>query len=294
MIDWIILIVAAALIVLGVFWRRRTVSKIKATGKQPKLKRIKTVSTIVAVIGAYLFATRLITMIFGSPKKEEFTVSMWAERVDFYGLNLSTTIIYTWYIMAVLIGAALILRFTVIRRMKEKPSGVQNILEIAVETVVNYINSKAHGMGEILGSYIFTIGLYLVGCAFIEMFGVHTPSADITLTFSLAIMTFFLINYFGFKKKGFIGRFKSLATPSIAIFPLRLISDLAVPVSLSARLFGNMLGGMIVMDLIYHSLGTHALGIPSVLGLFFNVFHPLIQMFIFVTLTLTFINEAIE
>ena len=63
-------------------------------------------------------------MIFGSPKKEEFTVSMWAERVDFYGLNLSTTIIYTWYIMAVLIGAALILRFTVIRRMKEKPSGV--------------------------------------------------------------------------------------------------------------------------------------------------------------------------
>ena len=55
-----------------------------------------------------------------------------------------------------------------------------------------------------------------------------------------------------------------------------------------------MLGGMIVMDLINKSLGNRAVGIPSVVGLYFNVFHPLIQAFIFITLTLTFINEATE
>jgi F-type H+-transporting ATPase subunit a len=55
-----------------------------------------------------------------------------------------------------------------------------------------------------------------------------------------------------------------------------------------------MLGGMIIMDLLYSALGNNAVGIPSVLGLYFNVFHPLLQAFIFVTLSLTFIKEAVE
>ena len=91
-----------------------------------------------------------------------------------------------------------------------------------------------------------------------------------------------------------LGRIKSLAQPTPVVFPIRVISDCAVPVSMACRLFGNMLGGMIVMDLIYKSLGNGAIGIPSVVGLYFNVFHPLIQAFIFITLTLTFINEATE
>jgi F-type H+-transporting ATPase subunit a len=52
--------------------------------------------------------------------------------------------------------------------------------------------------------------------------------------------------------------------------------------------------GLVVMDLLYSALGDYAVGIPSLAGLYFNVFHPLIQIFIFITLTLTFINEAIE
>lgn len=59
-------------------------------------------------------------------------------------------------------------------------------------------------------------------------------------------------------------------------------------------MFGNMLGGMIVMDLLYNALGSYAIGIPSVVGLYFNVFHPLIQAFIFITLTLSYIEEATE
>lgn len=98
----------------------------------------------------------------------------------------------------------------------------------------------------------------------------------------------------GLKKKGVVGRIKSLAKPTPVVFPMKIVSDLAVPVSLACRLFGNMLGGMIVMDLLYYALGSAAIGIPSVLGLYFNLFHPLIQTFIFVTLTLTFINEAVE
>ena len=134
----------------------------------------------------------------------------------------------------------------------------------------------------------------MVGCAAVELLGYRAPTADITMTFALALITFILINYYGIKKKGVVGRIKSLAKPTPVVYPMKIVSDLAVPVSLACRLFGNMLGGMIVMDLLYYALGSAAIGIPSVLGLYFNLFHPLIQTFIFVTLTLTFINEAVE
>ena len=75
---------------------------------------------------------------------------------------------------------------------------------------------------------------------------------------------------------------------------MKLVSDIAVPVSMACRLFGNMLGGMIVMELLYSALGAFAIGIPSIVGLYFNVFHPLIQAYIFITLSLTFIDEAME
>jgi F-type H+-transporting ATPase subunit a len=295
MIDWILLCVAVIMSVAGFFWRKSAVKKLQSEPKPDKRqKRPKTFATMTIVIGVYLFITRVINLIFGAPTKEEMQVKLFAERVELFGLNLSTTIIYTWIAMAFLLIVALILRLTVIRKMKDRPGGAQNVLETAVEAVIQYVHSKAHGLGEGLSAYIFTIATFLVACAILELFGFDTPAADITLTFALAFLTFILINFYGIRKKGIKGRIKSLASPSAAILPIRIITDLAIPISMSARLFGNMLGGMIVMDLIYDSLGNNAVGIPSTLGLYFNVFHPLIQAFIFVTLTLTFINEAIE
>ncbi|NLA86460.1 MAG: F0F1 ATP synthase subunit A [Clostridiales bacterium] len=295
MINWILLVVAVAVVAAGYFWRKSAVKRLQAEAKPSKRqKRPKTLATITIVIGTYLFATRVLNLIFGSPAKEELRVNLFAERVELFGLNLSTTIIYTWYAMAFLIIVALVLRLTVIRKMKDRPGGAQNVLEAAVEAVINYVHSKAHGMGEGFSTYIFTIAAFLIACAILELFGFHTPAADITMTFALALITFILINYFGIRKKGLKGRIKALASPSPAFLPIRLITDFALPISMSARLFGNMLGGMIVIDLIYSSLGNYAIGIPSALGLYFNVFHPLIQAFIFITLTLTFINEATE
>lgn len=295
MLDWILLIAAVVITTTGLLWRKHITAKIKAeTAPDKKLKSAKKRSTIIVVIGIYLFATRVMSLVFGAPEKPEFEMSMFPPRVDFLGLNLSTTIIYTWYIMAFIIIVALILRFTVIRHMKDRPSGLQNVLELSVEAVKNYTHSTAHKLGNGMSDYIFTIAVYMICCAGLELFGLRTPTADATLTFALAIITFILINVLGFSKKGIVGRFKQLASPSPAILPIRLVTDLAVPVSLAFRLFGNMLGGMIVMDLLYSALGHNAIGIPSVLGLYFNVFHPLIQAYIFITLTLTFINEAIE
>jgi len=283
MLNWILLGIAVILIATGYFLQKKTVSK-----------KLKIVAVIGIVVGLFLFATRLLDLIFGPEQPAKLEFSIWPARVDVLGYSLSTTIIYTWVAMAILITSALIIRFVVFKNPKKTPSGAQNAVEMIVESVCKYTNTQAHGTGEFLCSYILTIGALLVTSAFLELFRVRPPTADITMTFALAIMTFILINVYGIKRKGIGGRIKSLASPTPLVFPFRIISDLAIPVSMACRLFGNMLGGMIVIDLLYMALGSNAVGIPSVFGLYFNVFHPLIQTFIFVTLTLTFINEAIE
>ena len=114
---------------------------------------------------------------------------------------------------------------------------------------------------------MFTIASLLIGCAFVELLGVRPPTADIVMTISLALVTFVLINYYGIKKRGVGGRLKSLAQPSPVIFPMKLLRDVAIPVSLACRLFGNMLGGLIVMDLLKSALGANGVGITPWVGL---------------------------
>ena len=295
MLDWILLFISVLFILIGYFWCKKINNKLTPdTVISKRDKRNRLIAVVLIIIGGYLLVTRLLNIIFGPPEEHGLDFSLMPERFQVFGINISSTVIYTWIAMVILITAAIILRLTVFRYPKDKPNGAQNALEAVVEAVGKYTNAQSHEPGEFLCSYILTIAFLLVTSAFLELFRIRPPTADINITFSLALMTFLLINVYGIKRKGFIGRIKSLASPTPVVFPFRLISDMAIPVSMACRLFGNMLGGMIVIDLLYNALGSNAVGIPSVAGLYFNAFHPLIQAFIFVTLTLTFINEAVE
>ena len=295
MLNWILLGVSVPIIVAGYLWRRRVVAAIVSGNVTEKRgRRFKILATMVSVIGVYIMLTQLIGIVFHPDRSTEIDFSLWPQRVSFLGFSLSITVIYTWVAMALLLVAALILRFTVVSRFTDMPKGAQNVLETVVEVVGKYTNAQAHGTGEFLCSYILSIASLMLMCALLELFRLRPPTADITMTFALAFMTFIFINVYGVKRKGTFGRLRSLASPTPVVFIFRVISEIAIPVSMACRLFGNMLGGMIVIDLLYMALGSGAVGIPSVAGLYFNVFHPMMQTFIFVTLTLTFINEAIE
>ena len=295
MLNVILICVSIPLLICGILWRKKLTKNADKDNTTPKsLKRRQLIAVAAAVFGGYLFTTRLLSIIFGPHESEPLDFSLWQGRIEIFGYSLSYTVVYTWVAMAILISIALILRFTVFRAPKDKPTGIQNGVEIIVEMVGNYTQAQTHGAGEMLASYILTIAALMITSAFLELFRLRPPMADITMTFALALITFILINIYGIRKKGFVGRIKSLASPTPIVFPFRVISDMAIPVSMACRLFGNMLGGMIVIDLLYTALGSGAIGFPSVVGLYFNVFHPLIQAFIFVTLTLTFINEAVE
>jgi F-type H+-transporting ATPase subunit a len=263
----------------------------KAEKKKKRKKRL-----IIAVIAIACWAAfgLIMQLVFGSGEKEAFTVEIFAETVHIGPLAFSSCSLWGLGISGVLIILALLFRIFCVPRFKEVPSGIQNLAEAMVEKLEDFITSRTGDLGSGLSAYIMALAAYLVGCAALELFGVRSPSSDILTTFSLALVTFFLINFYGFRKKHFVGRLKDYVKPTPVIAPIKFISDLALPVSMACRLFGNMLAGFIIMELLYFALGNFSAGPAAVLGLYFNVFHPLIQAFIFVTLTLSFIGEAVE
>ena len=223
-----------------------------------------------------------------------FTVEISPARMDILGYSVSSSVVVTWIVIAALSVFALFVRFFAVPRFQETPRGLQLVLETAVGAINNLTKEKYGHENEGLASYFFAIAALFLGSAIVELFGIRPPTTDLSMTFSYALVTFVLINVYGIYKKGIKGRLQSFVRPKAIIAPFKLLSDLAVPISLACRLFGNMLGGLVVVELIYFALGAFSVGIPAVLGLYFNAFHPLIQFFIFINLSLTFIGEAVE
>lgn len=257
-----------------------------------RMKKKRRNLLLLGVVGLW-FAVGLTIGIWAKPAGE-FHVDVFAPRMQLWGLDLSTSVVLGWVAIAVILLIAVLIRIFAIPKFTQKPKGVQLVLETIVDFLSKYTKEKAGFTSEPLNCYMLTLALYLTVCAMIELTGFRPPTADLIATLSLAIVTFVLINYYGVKHKGVGGRIASFAKPNAVVFPFKILSDIATPVSLACRLYGNMLGGLIVMHLVYYALGAFGVGIPAVLGLYFNAFHPLIQVFIFVTLSLTFIGEAAE
>ena len=247
---------------------------------------------LVGVLSLWL-CSGLILGCFGIGARE-FTVSISPARMDLLGFSVSSSVVMTWIVIAVLSVVAILIRVFAIPRFQETPRGLQLILETAVGAIDNLTKEKYGHKNEGLSAYFFAMAALFVGSAVVELVGFRPPTTDLSMTFSYALITFILINVFGVFKKGLKGRAQAYIKPNAIIAPFKLISDIAVPISLACRLFGNMLGGMIVVELIYFALGAFSIGIPALLGLYFNAFHPLIQFFIFINLSLTFIGEAVE
>lgn len=266
-----------------------------------KKKKLKTLCFSGMLISIWFALGVFITWFSGKHSAMHIEFSMFSDRssVELFGLKLGETTIYTMIIVLIVTILCLIFRFLVFPKFKDKPEGFQNVIELCVETVENFcIDATGKKAGKSLAPYMFALAIYLVLSASFELFGLRAPTSDLVVTFSMGLITFILLNFFGFKKLGIGGRFKAMGGPMVAMrpimIPMKIVSDIAIPISLACRLFGNMLGGMIVMELLKGALGGYAAGIPGIAGLYFNLFHPLIQAYIFITLSLTFIDEAME
>jgi len=222
--------------------------------------------------------------------------------LNLFGIEIwiTDTLISTWIIMGVLIAFAIFIRIK-IKNFKEVPTGLQNAVEAVVELFENYLRNTVGDKLMFLGNWFFTLFIFVLISNLSGLIpGMRPPTADWSMTFGLALVTFTLIQIIGIKYRK-MNYVKDLFAPlpwwcPLPVFlPLNIISELARPISLSFRLFGNMLAGLVMMTLIYALTPIFIqFLIPSLLHAYFDLFSGLLQAYIFVTLSMTFIAGAAE
>ncbi len=236
----------------------------------------------------------------------------------FNTFGLPHHVAFSWLVMAVLIGVALALP----RRPAMVPTGLQNAMEAALEFILGLIDDVIGPEGHRFLPLIATLGLYIFASNLLGLVpGFTAPTDNVNTTASCAVVVFFAYHWIGIRKHGLWPYLKHFAGPMPALAPLmvpiELISHLARPMSLTVRLFGNILGGHILLSSFFFmtaGLSSWALsGAAGVLGWLIGGFgtiaavgftvgflFPLkllvafLQAFIFCMLSMMYIAGALE
>ena len=146
-----------------------------------------------------------------------------------------------------------------------------------------------HGTAYI--PYLMAVALYIGIANLIGLLGFKPPTKDMNVTVALAVMSIVLIEVSGIRQKGTKGWLKSFAEPMPIVLPINVLEIFIKPLSLCMRLFGNVLGSFVIMELIKIIIPPV---LPAVFSCYFDIFDGLIQAYVFVFLTALFIKEATE
>ncbi len=202
--------------------------------------------------------------------------------------DIYESVVVTWIIMAIILVALLILT----RGFK-----VHNISkrQAAVESFVIWVRGI---VGDMLGEegarytdYIFTVLVYIAFANMVGLFGFIPPTMDINVTTALSLMSIVLVQAACIRKKGTVGWLKNFTHPIAVVTPINILELAIRPLSLCMRLFGNIIGATVIMELIKHLLPVF---LPVPFCLYFDIFDGLIQAYVFVFLTGLFMKEAME
>ena len=181
-----------------------------------------------------------------------------------------------------------------VKHAKEVPGGFQNVVEMIVEMLDNMVKNVMGKNAAAFANYIGILFMFILLSNISGLFGLRPPTADYGVTFALGIITYTLITFNKFKYQKVSGFIKGLCDPWPIWAPINVIGDIAVPISLSLRLFANVLSGTVMMALIYGLLGFIATAWPAALHVYFDLFSGAIQTYVFCMLTMTYVNNAIE
>jgi F-type H+-transporting ATPase subunit a len=226
---------------------------------------------------------------------------------------------YTWLVMVILTAVA----FGASRNLQLVPRGLQNFLEVVLEQFLGMIDDVMGHEGRRYLPLLATLGLFILTGNLIGLVpGLSGPTGNLNTTAACALIVFVAYHAIGVRKQGALAYLKHFAGPvPLALKPLmfviEIISHLARPLSLTLRLFGNMVGGHILLAVIFLLMGLDGLigwalsgslagavvgGIGGVVTIVFTVgfLYPLkilvsfLQAFIFVMLTMLYISGALE
>ena len=165
----------------------------------------------------------------------------------FGGIGVSEAVVVTWIIMAVLVVLCLCL----VRNLKvENPGKKQLMLETAVSGLYNFFEEIVGEKGRRYIPYLSTVAIYIGIANLIGLFGFKPPTKALNVTAALAVMSIILVEYSGIHAKGVKGWVKSFVEPSPIIAPINVMELFIKPLSLCMRLFGNVLGAFVIMELL--------------------------------------------
>lgn len=224
----------------------------------------------------------------------DFNVTVY-NTFSFLGMDVryTETLRNTWIIGSVLILLAIYTNLR-LRKFKDVPDNrFQNIIELIVETFENFVDSIMGKENNGFGQWYFGVFSFVLLANLSGLVGLRPATADFVVTFSFGFTTFLIIHFVGItrRKKDY---WKGYLEPMPVFLPMNIIGELALPISLSFRLFGNILGGYIIMELYYALLPWFfKLGLPAIFHMYFDIFAGCLQAYIIVTLSMTFLRQQI-
>lgn len=213
---------------------------------------------------------------------------------DTIKVHITTTHVATVIVMLFIMVLAVIARLQINKAdASDTPKAYQNVVEMAIEMLGNMVNSNMGPEAKRFINYITTLFIFIIISNVSGLLGLRPPTADYGVTLPLGLITFGMIHYCGVKKNK-AKHFTALFQPFALLFPINVISEVAVPLSLSLRLFGNVMSGTVLMGLIYGLLPIFVkIGIPAVLHVYFDAFSGCIQAYVFSMLTMVYVNDKI-
>lgn len=199
--------------------------------------------------------------------------------------------VVSWIIMAVLTVIAILLTRNL--KVNGKIGKRQQILEICMDKLITFFDGILGGKGKKYMPWLMSIAIFIGASNMIGIFGFKPPTKSMQVTAAMAITSIFLVEFAGIKEQGLKKHLKSFAEPVWIVAPINALEIIIKPLSLCMRLFGNVLGAFIIMELI-KSVVFLKLGVPVAFSLYFDLFDGFLQAYIFVFLTAMYVQEAVE
>lgn len=253
------------------------------------------IAAVVLVLAALLVAAFLVG---GAERSgsvsDELTDAVLHEdkKIDLFGWEVNPAAISAFIVTAVLLIFAICVRVFAVPRFKEVPGKFQMLIEKLVDFFDNMAKTNSPHSNGFLGCYIFSAGCYICIGTLFELLGIQViavngepvslpaPLSDINAAIAMGFMSYIVILVGGIVKNG--GRGLGLA-----------LKEFSLPISMSFRLFGALLSGLLVTELVYYTISL-SIVLPVVVGVLFTLLHALIQTYVLVVLTATYFGEVTE
>jgi F-type H+-transporting ATPase subunit a len=208
-----------------------------------------------------------------------------------FKVHIPPHVTYTWVIMLILVGLGILAS----RQISLVPKGAQNVFELVVGGLEEFMVEITGEEGRSFFPFICTLFLFIMSCNLIGLIpGFLSPTANINTPLSMALCTFVFTHYLGVKYHGakyikhFLGPIPALAP---LFFPIEIIGHFARVLSLTLRLFGNIMGEDLVLAILMFLAGKFLAPMPM---MFLAVFTSVVQAFVFTLLAMMYFAGSME